>query len=181
MDSNKFDGLARRFGQARSRRQTLSGLAGVAAGASALALHVGARAQDATPAASPAAEASPVSPVGTEIAWLPEWVVKEGDVESVRALLEEMETSARSEPGTLSYALYVSEDGQTITFYERYADEAAVLAHQTRFGERFAERAMAAMTCTRITVLGSLGEEVRKTLNCDSQTYLQPFGGFSVR
>ena len=39
-------------------------------------------------------------------------------------------TSARSEPGTLSYAVYVSEDGQTITFYERYADEAAVLAHQ---------------------------------------------------
>jgi len=33
MDSERFDGLVRRFGQARSRRQALRGLAGVAAGA----------------------------------------------------------------------------------------------------------------------------------------------------
>ncbi len=184
MDSERFDGPVRSFGQTRSRRQAVRGLAGVAAGAAALALSVGTRAQDASPAASPEAEASPVSPLGTEVAWLPEWVVKPGAVEpleSVRALLEEMVTSARSEPGTLSYAVYVSEDGQTITFYERYADEAAVLAHQTRFGERFAERAMAAMTCTRITVLGSPGEEVRKTISGCHPIYLQPFGGYSAR
>ncbi len=181
MDSERFDGLVRSFGQARSRRQTLRGLASVAAGTSALALSVGARAQEASPAASPEAASSPVSPLGTEIAWLPVWTVKSGGVESVQALLEEMVSSAQGEAGTLSYAVYVSEDGQTITFYERYADEAAVLAHQTHFGERFAERAMAAMTCSRITVIGSLGEEVRKTLNCGPQTYLQPFAGFSVR
>ena len=182
MDFERFDGLVRSYGQTRSRRQTLRGLAGVAAGASALALSVGTRAQEASPAASPEAAASPVSPMGTEIAWLPEWVVKPGaSMESVRPLLEEMATSARSEPGTLSYALYVSEDGQTITFYERYADETAVLAHQTRFSERFAERAMEAMTCTRITVLGSLGEEVRKTISGCHPIYFQPFGGFSVR
>src|SRR5215211_6310370 len=155
MDSERFDGLMRTSGQARSRRQTLRGLAGVAAGASALALSVGTRAQEASPAASSEAAASPVSPMGTEVAWLPVWMVKAGGLESVRALLEEMVTSARSEAGTLSYAVYVSEDGQTITFYERYADEAAVLAHQAHFGERFAQRANDAMTCTRITVLGS--------------------------
>jgi quinol monooxygenase YgiN len=119
--------------------------------------------------------------MGTEIAWLPEWVVKTGALESVRALLEEMVASARSEAGTLSYAVYVAEDGQTITFYERYADEAAVLAHQATFSERFAERAMEAMTCTRITVLGSPGEEVRKTISGCGPIYLQPIGGFSVR
>jgi hypothetical protein len=68
MDSERFDGLMRTFGQARSRRQTLRGLAGVAAGASALALRAGAGAQEASPAASPEAAASPVSPMGTEIA-----------------------------------------------------------------------------------------------------------------
>ena len=169
------------FGQCRSRRQTLRGLAGVAAGASALALSAGTRAQEASPAAAPEAAASPVSPRGTEIAWIPEWVVKSGGLESVRTLLEEMVTSARSEAGTLSYASYVSEDGQTITFYERYADEAAVLAHQTHFGERFAERAKGAMTCTRITVLGSPGEEVQKSISFCHPIYLRPFGGFSVR
>jgi quinol monooxygenase YgiN len=181
MDSKRFDGLVRSYWQARSRRQTLRGLAGAVAGTSALALGVVARAQEARPAASRAAEASAESPMGTEIAWLPEWTVKAGDVERVRALLEEMETSARSEPGTLSYALYVSEDRRTITFYERYADEAAVLAHQATFGERFAARATEAMTCSRITVLGSPGEEVRTSISGCNPVYLQPFGGFSVR
>jgi (4S)-4-hydroxy-5-phosphonooxypentane-2,3-dione isomerase len=181
MDLDRFDGLVRNFGQARSRRQALRGLAGVAAGAAALALSLGTRAQEASSAASPEVAASPVSPMETEIAWLPEWTVKSGAVESVRALLEEMVASARSEAGTLNYAVYVSEDGQMITFYERYTDEAAVLAHQARFGERFAERAMEAMTCTRITVLGSLGEEVRKTISGCHPIYLQPFSGFSVR
>jgi quinol monooxygenase YgiN len=183
MDSERFDGLMRTFGQARSRRQTLRGLAGVAAGSSALALRAGAGAQEASPAASPEAAASPVSPMGTEIAWVPVWTVTPGaSLESVRAVLEEMVTSAQSEAGTLSYAVYVSEDGQTIIFYERYADEAAVLAHQAHFGERFAERAQeAGMTCTRITVLGSPGEEVRKSISGCHPIYLQPFGGFSVR
>jgi quinol monooxygenase YgiN len=183
MDSERFDGLMRTFGQARSRRQTLRGLAGVAAGASALALRAGAGAQEASPAASPEAAASPVSPMGTEIAWVPVWTVTPGaSLESVRAVLAGMVTSAQGEAGTLSYAVYISEDGQTIIFYERYADEAAVLAHQTHFGERFAQRAQeAGMTCTRITVLGSPGEEVRKSISGCHPIYLQPFGGFSVR
>jgi (4S)-4-hydroxy-5-phosphonooxypentane-2,3-dione isomerase len=183
MESERFDGLVRSFGQTRSRRQTVRGLAGVAAGVSALALSGGTRAQDASPAASPAAAASPVSPLGTEIAWVPVWTVTPGaSLEGVRAVLEEMVTSAQSEAGTLSYAVYVSEDGQTIIFYERYADEAAVLAHQAHFGERFAERAQeAGMTCTRITVFGSPGEEVRNTISGCHPIYLQPFGGFSVR
>jgi quinol monooxygenase YgiN len=102
-------------------------------------------------------------------------------LERARAVLAEMVTSAQSEPGTLSYAVYASADGQTITFYERYADETAVLAHQTHFGERFAERAQAAgMTCTHITVLGSPAEEVRKSNSGCGPVYLQPFCGFSV-
>jgi quinol monooxygenase YgiN len=181
MDSERVDRLVRSFGQARSRRQTVRGLAGVAAGASALGLSGGTRAQETNPAASPEAAASPVSPMATEIAWLPEWTVKPGAAERARALVAEMVASARSEPGTLSYAVYVSEDGQTITFYERYRDEAAVLAHQVTFGERFAERAMEAMTCTRITVLGSVGKEVRTTISGCHPIYLQPVGGFSVR
>lgn len=178
MDSAQFDGLIRRFGQSRSRRQTLRGLAAVAAGTSVLALGDNVRAQDATPAASPATEDSPM---GTEIAWMPEWTVKSGTYESVRALLDEMEASARSEAGTLSYALYLSEDGKTITFYERYADEAAVLAHQATFSERFEERANDAMICSRITVLGSPGEAIRNSISGCNPVYLEPLSGFSAR
>jgi len=147
----------------------------------ALALNVGALAQEASPSASPAAEASALAPLGTEIAWLPEWTIKPGHKESARAVVKEMMTSAQGEPGTLSYAVYVSEDGQTFTFYERYADEAAVLAHQVVFNERFAAPAMDAMTCTRITVLGSVGEEIRKSIGGCNPVYLQLVGGFSAR
>ena len=178
MDSAQFDGLVRRFGQNRSRRQTLRGLAAAAAGASALALSGSAQAQDATPAA---ASEDAANPMRTEIAWMPEWTVKAGSYENVRALLDEMEASARSEVGTLSYALYVSEDGQTITFYERYADEAAVLAHQATVNARFAQRATDAMTCGRITVMGSPGKEIRESISGCNPVYLAPLSGFSVR
>lgn len=180
MECARFDGLIRSFAQIGSRRQTRRGLAAVVAGTSALALSAGARAQDATPASSPAV-ASPESPLGPEIAWMPEWKVKSGTYEDVRTLLEEMETSARSEAGALSYALYLSEDGQTITFYERYADESAVLAHQATFNERFAERANDAMTCTRITVMGTPGEEIRNSISGCNPVYLTPFAGFAAR
>ena len=147
----------------------------------ALALNIGTVAQKASPPASPAVEASVGAAMETEIAWLPEWTIKPGHAESARAVVKEMMTSAQGEPGTLSYAVYVSEDGQTFTFYERYADEAAVLAHQAVFNQRFAARAMDAMTCTRITVLGSVGEEIRQSIGGCNPVYLQPVGGFSVR
>jgi (4S)-4-hydroxy-5-phosphonooxypentane-2,3-dione isomerase len=145
----------------------------------AFALSVGTGAQEASPATSPAASAVP--PMGTEVAWLVELAVKPGALESVRVLMEEMVISAQSEPGTLSYAWYVSEDGRTVAIYERYADDAAVLSHQARFGERFAERFLGAMTVTRYTVLGAPGEEVRESLRGFTPSYLQPFGGYSVR
>ena len=178
MESERFDGLVRSCGQRRSRRQTLRSLAGVAAGASAQALSNHAQAQDATPAAS---STDAASPLGTEIAWMPEWTVKAGTFADVRELLDEMEASAQSEAGTLSYALYVSEDEQTITFYERYADEAAVLAHQATFSERFQQRAEEAMVCGRITVLGSPGEAIRESISGCNPVYLTPLSGFSAR
>ena len=172
MESGQFDVLVRGISQWRTRRQTLRGLAGVAAGASALALSAHARAQDATPSASP---------MGTEIAWMPEWVVKAGTYEDVRALLEEMEASAAKEAGTLAYALYLSEDEKTITFYERYADEAAVLAHQAAFAEHFEQRANEAMVCSRIMVMGGPGEEIRQCISGCNPVYLTAFAGFTAR
>lgn len=142
---------------------------------SAFALGVGARAQDASPAASSGGA------IGSEIAWLPEWTIKPDHVTEAYALLAEMEASAQSEPGTLSYALYLSEDGQTVTFFERYADEAAVLAHQATFGAKFADRANAAMTCTRITVLGAVTDAIRESVASCNPNFHKPLAGFLTR
>ena len=144
-----------------------------------LALGVSAGAQEASPESAP--EASTLSPMGTEVAWLVELSVKPGELENVRALIKEMVVSAQEEAGTLSYAWYVSEDGTSVAIYERYADDAAALAHQAKFPARFKERFLAAMTVTRFTVFGAPGEEVRATVSSFNPTYLQPFGGFSAR
>src|SRR5436190_21792727 len=90
-----------------------------------------------------------------ELAWLLELAVHPGELETVRALMEEMVASTRAEPGSLAYAWYVSDDGSTIAAYERYADEAATLTHVATFGGRFAQRFLTAMTPTRMTVFGA--------------------------
>ncbi len=86
-----------------------------------------------------------------EVAFLMELGVNPSQFDAVRGLLEEMIASGRAEPGALSYAVYVSDDGRTVAFYERYADSAAVLAHMATFGEQFAPRFLAALTPTRRT------------------------------
>jgi quinol monooxygenase YgiN len=115
----------------------------------------------------------------SEIAWLVEIAVAPGALEPVRALMDDMVASAESEPGTLSYAWFVSADGTSVAIYERYADDAAVLTHQARFAERFATRFQAAVAVTRFTVFGAPGEAVRATVGGLDPTYLGPFGGFS--
>ena len=59
------------------------------------------------------------------------WVVKEGEEEHVRQLLEEIVPLVRAEPGCLMYIAHRSaEDPRTFFLYEQYVDEAAVLAHR---------------------------------------------------
>ncbi len=138
-----------------------------------------ATAQEVSPAPAPVASAGPA--MGTEVAWLVELSVHTGALETVQALMAEMVTSARGEAGNLGYAWYVSADVRTVAMYERYADDAAVLAHQAKFAARFAERFLGAMTPTRYTVFGAPGEAVGAAWRDFDPIYLQPFGGFPVR
>jgi quinol monooxygenase YgiN len=116
-----------------------------------------------------------------EVTWLLELAVNPGELETVRALMEEMVASTRAEAGTLSYAWFVSDDGNVVAIYERYADDAAVLTHLGTFGERFVQRFLGAMTPTRFTVFGTPGDDVRQALSGFNPTYLGVFGGFSAR
>ena len=54
------------------------------------------------------------------------------DVDTLRALMEEMSASTRSEPGALSYEWFIGDDDRVVHLYERYADSAAALARQRR-------------------------------------------------
>jgi len=118
---------------------------------------------------------------GHEVAWLLELAVNPGQFDAVWALMEEMVAATGAEPGALGYAWFVGEENRTVALYERYADSAAVVAHMTSFGERFAPRFLDAMVPTRLTVFGDPSEEARQTVAGLNPTYLEFLGGFIAR
>jgi quinol monooxygenase YgiN len=112
------------------------------------------------------------------VSWVVELAVKSGKLESFRALMEEMVTSTRQEPGALAYEWFVSEDGTAVHIYERYASSAAVLEHLQNFGQKFAERFFAAVDATRFTVYGTPSDAAKAGLSGLGPAFFGPFGGF---
>jgi quinol monooxygenase YgiN len=112
------------------------------------------------------------------IAWLLELAVKPGQLDTFRALMEEMVASTLAEPGALSYEWFISDDAGVVHLYERYADSAATVAHLGTFGEWFAGRFLSAVDPTRFTVMGSPSDEAKSALSAFGPTFLCPLGGF---
>jgi quinol monooxygenase YgiN len=100
------------------------------------------------------------------------------DRTALEAVMTDLATSAESdEPGTLIYEWSVSEDGSKLTTYERFADADAALTHLGGFGPH-AERFMAAVTPTRVTVFGSPSAALKEALAAFAPTYFSQIGGF---
>ena len=96
--------------------------------------------------------------MASTVSWILRVNVKDGQVETFRALMEEMVESTKTEPGTLIYEWFIDGAGRSVHIYERYADSAAVLAHGAVFGEKFAERFMASMDPTGFDIYGEPSE-----------------------
>jgi quinol monooxygenase YgiN len=107
--------------------------------------------------------------------------VNPGQIETVRALMDEMIVSTRGEAGVVIYEWFVSDDGSVVAISERYADSATTVGHLAGFGENFAQRFLAAMTPTRLTVFGAPSDEARQALSGFNPTYLTFFGGFTAQ
>ncbi|HEU5211184.1 MAG TPA: antibiotic biosynthesis monooxygenase [Gaiellaceae bacterium] len=90
-----------------------------------------------------------------EISWFLELAVKPNQIDVVRTLIPEMVDSTRNEPGALVYEWSIGDDETAIRSYKRYANSEAVLAHLSAFGEKFAERLLAAIDPTRFVVYGA--------------------------
>lgn len=114
-----------------------------------------------------------------EVSWQVELAVKPGQLENFRSLTGEMVEFARSEPGTLSYQRFVSDDCTLVHGYERYVDSAAALAHLHSFAKSFSGRFLAMVERRRITVFGRPDQELRTVLDRYGAVYLKPFGDFS--
>lgn len=114
------------------------------------------------------------------VAWMLELNIREGELENLKALIQEMVESTRAnEPGTVNYEWSFDAAEKTCHIWERYADSAAAMAHIGNFGEKFAERFMAALEPTSFTLYGHPSEEVREALSAFGAVHMAPVGGFA--
>lgn len=117
--------------------------------------------------------------MSTVVSWNLQMLVRDGQLDDARVLMDEMVTSTLDESGTRGYEWFLSEDGGHCHINERYADSDAVMAHLGNFGEKFAERFLACFEPTTLSVYGEPSAEARAALDGFGATYLAPFGGFS--
>ncbi len=118
--------------------------------------------------------------MSSNISWLLALSVKEGQNENFKQLMGEMVGFVnQSEPATLNYELYLSDDENTCHIYERYKDSAAVMTHLKGFGENFAERFMGCLEPTGFTVYGNPGADVKEALAAFGPAYMSPSSGFA--
>ena len=113
------------------------------------------------------------------VSWVLAANVKPGQLESLRALMEEMVESTEKEPGTLAYEWFISEDENSFHLYERYVDSEAALAHLSAFGDQFAARFTDAIDPTGFHVYGDPTEPARKALSRMGAEFLATWGGFA--
>lgn len=113
------------------------------------------------------------------VSWMLELTIKPGELNNLKALIGEMvESTQATEPGTVNYEWSFNADETTCHIWERYTDSAAAMAHLGNFGEKFAERFLAALEPTRLMVYGNPSDEVREALGAFGAAYMAPVGGF---
>lgn len=104
--------------------------------------------------------------------------VRDGKLDELKALMQEMVASTEQEPGAGTYEWFLSADGGECHINERYDDSDAVLAHLGTFGERFADRFLACLEPTSLCVYGEPNDDARAALDGLGAVYLGTFGGF---
>ena len=113
------------------------------------------------------------------VSWIIELAVKPGQLETYKALMEEMVEGTSVEPNTLAYEWYISDDESTVHIYEKYADSEAMVAHVNGFMEKWAARFVAAVDVKRFVVYGSPSAAAKELLDGFGPVYMGPWGGFS--
>ena len=114
------------------------------------------------------------------ISWVLELSVKSGEIDNVKALMEEMvQAIEANEPNAMNYEWYLNEAESSIHLYERYADSDAALVHLGNFGKNFGARFLAAMDATRLSVYGSPSDALTKELTGFGGVFFPTIGGFS--
>lgn len=118
--------------------------------------------------------------MSTHVFWNLECVIKEGQLDNLKALMAEMVAATQAnEPGALNYEWSISDDEQKLHLFERYADSAATVQHMATFGANYAGRFLTTVDIKRFTVYGNPDEQARKVLGRVGAQFMSPLGGFS--
>lgn len=114
--------------------------------------------------------------MGTEVWLMIEAAVKPGKLDDLEAVMGELIASTADEPGTLTYAWSVDDDGASMHLIERYADSEAATTHLASFVDRFAERYFAAVDPIRFVVYGG-DDAVAEAVAAARPTFMRPLAG----
>ena len=115
----------------------------------------------------------------SEVSWIYELAVNEGQLEALERLMARMVATTRAdEPGALIYAWSLSEDGRRCHIHEHYADPEAAMAHLRTFGKDFAEAFAEVLTPLKMVVYGEPDERLRRALAGERTSFMRPIGGF---
>jgi len=113
------------------------------------------------------------------VSWVVECAVKDGQLGAFEELMGEMVAGTSTEPGTLAYEWYISEDEGTVHIFEKYASSEDMITHVNGFLEKWAARFMDALDITRLVVYGDPSPAAREILDSWGSIYMGPWGGFS--
>jgi quinol monooxygenase YgiN len=113
-----------------------------------------------------------------QVSWLVQCGVKEGQLDALKELMDEMVAGTSQEPGALSYEWFISDDNASVHIYEKYVDSAATVAHMQAFGEKWAGRFMGCLDVQRVTVYGDPDEMAQKAIAPMGGKQLATWGGF---
>lgn len=114
-----------------------------------------------------------------QVSWLLEGTVRPGELENLKALINEMVESTRAEPGALNYQWCISADNTTVHNFDRYRDSAAARTHLEGFLSNYAGRYMEAVDTTRFSVYGAPSDEVKEIVNGFGGAYYGLIEGFT--
>ena len=110
--------------------------------------------------------------------WTLEVSVTDEQISVFKELLNEMVSSTRGEPDTLTYGWYFNEQESICLINERYRGSAAAITHLRAFGS-FSERFITAVTPVCFIVLGNPSADLRGELAGLNPRYLKLEAGFS--
>lgn len=117
--------------------------------------------------------------MSNHISWNLQLAVRDGQLEAVKPLMEEMVASTRKEMGTLVYEWFLSADGTECHLNERYVDNEAALIHAGTFASQFAERFFTCFEQKSLSLYGEASEPLIAAMTEAGADFYPWLGGFN--